>query len=108
MAYQNTTWKESAYLLLTALAERDGHGYALARRVRELSDGHVRVGPGTLYATLDRLLDAGLIGLVRDEVVDGRNRRVYSITGAGRTVLCDRAAHLAARAASMHRALGTA
>lgn len=97
--------KESAYLLLTALAERENHGYALAQRVHELSDGHVKVGPGTLYGTLDRLQGEGLIALVREEVVDGRNRRIYAISGTGRTVVGERAAHLAQRAASMQRAL---
>jgi DNA-binding PadR family transcriptional regulator len=101
-----TRWKESAYLLLTALAERENHGYALAQRVTQLSEGHVTVGPGTLYGTLDRLQAAELIELVRDEVVDGRNRRIYAITGTGRETLRERAAHLAKRAASMHRALG--
>ena len=100
-----TRWKESAYLLLTALAERENHGYALAQRVHELSDGHVKVGPGTLYGTLDRLQGACLIELVREEVVDGRNRRIYAITSTGREVLADRAAQLARRAVAMKRAL---
>jgi DNA-binding PadR family transcriptional regulator len=99
-------WKESAYLLLTALAEGDNHGYALAQRANELSGGSVRVAAGTLYATLDRLQSEGLIELRREEVVDGRNRRVYALTGVGRAALHDRAAQLADRVSQMQRALG--
>lgn len=101
-------WKESAYLLLTALAEGENHGYALARRVVELSDGQIKVGAGTLYGTLERLQGAGLIELVREEVVDGRNRRIYAITGGGRQVLRDRAAQLTKQAGVMRQALGPA
>jgi DNA-binding PadR family transcriptional regulator len=99
-------WNESAYLLLAALAEGDNHGYALAQRVEELSDGHVTVGPGTLYGVLDRLQQAQLIELRREIVVDGRNRRVFGLTGSGRDALHQRADQLARRAVTMQRALG--
>jgi len=101
-----TRWKESAYLLLTALAQRENHGYALAQRVHELSDGDLKLGPGTLYGTLDRLQGAELIELTREEVVDGRNRRIYAITGAGTELLADRAAVLAQQLVIMNQALG--
>lgn len=46
---------------MLALLEGELHGYALMRRVGELSDGAVKMGPGTLYGTLNRLVDDGLI-----------------------------------------------
>ncbi len=64
------------------------HGYALMKRVAELSDGAVRMGHGTLYGTLNRLVDDGLIvettdGAERDET---ERRRYYELTAAGRSV----------------------
>ncbi len=99
-------WSDTAYLLLTALAEGDDHGYALAQRVDQLTGGDVRIGAGTLYGTLDKLRGANLIELVREEVVDGRNRRIYSIAGMGREALRDRLVRLEKQALSIHRALG--
>ena len=54
-----------AYPILLALATGERHGYALIQEVRRLSDGMVRLGPGTFYRTLKGLLDAGLIGRER-------------------------------------------
>src|SRR5512132_2512371 len=47
--------------VVLALLDGELHGYALMRRVEELSDGAVRMGPGTLYGTINRLVDTGLI-----------------------------------------------
>ena len=76
--------------LHVALALLDGelHGYALMRRVEELSDGAVRMGPGTLYGTLNRLVETGLIEETTDQRSrDGNERRrYYQLTGRGRLV----------------------
>jgi DNA-binding PadR family transcriptional regulator len=76
-----------------ALALLDGelHGYALMRRVEELSDGAVRMGPGTLYGTLNRLVDTGLIEETTDRVArtDNERRRYYDLTRNGRAVAID-------------------
>jgi DNA-binding PadR family transcriptional regulator len=72
--------------LILALLEGENHGYALMRLVEELSDGAVRMGPGTLYGTLNRLLGDGLIVEVTGERADGDNgdrRRYYRLTGLG-------------------------
>lgn len=75
----------SLYLVL-ALLEGEQHGYALMQRVAELSDGAWRMGPGTLYGTLNRLVGDGLIEETRvDQEADGR-RRYYALTTAGREV----------------------
>ena len=65
------------------------HGYAIAGRATELSDGRVKVSAGTLYGALDRLTAAGTIEIDREEQVDGRRRRYYRITGQGRAELAD-------------------
>ena len=72
--------------LVLALLEGEQHGYALMQRVAELSDGAWRMGPGTLYGTLNRLVGDGLIEETRvDQEGDGR-RRYYALTPSGRAV----------------------
>ncbi|WP_033354972.1 PadR family transcriptional regulator [Kitasatospora aureofaciens] len=79
--------QEPTFLLLTALADRPRHGYALGEEVAAISDGRVRLGAGSLYGTLDRLLSEGLIRVEREETVDGRPRRVFALTPAGTQAL---------------------
>lgn len=73
--------------IVLALMEGELHGYALMRRVTELSDGAVRMGPGTLYGTLNRLVDDGLIveTTARSDRPEGERRRYYELTASGRT-----------------------
>jgi DNA-binding PadR family transcriptional regulator len=84
--------------LHVALALLDGelHGYALMRRVEELSDGRVRMGPGTLYGTLQRLVETGLIEETthRSARSDTERRRYYQLTPQGRVVALDELARL--------------
>jgi DNA-binding PadR family transcriptional regulator len=82
--------------VVLALLGGELHGYALMRRVDELSDGAVRMGPGTLYGTLNRLVDTGLIEETTDRRArpDGERRRYYQLTGAGRQVALDELARL--------------
>ena len=70
--------------IVLALLEGELHGYALMRRVEELSDGAVRMGAGTLYGTLNRLLDDGLIVETRHDETE--RRRYYELTADGRSV----------------------
>ena len=49
----------------------------------------MRLRPGTLYTALDRLAGDGLIEVDREELVDGRHRRYYKVTGAGAVRLAD-------------------
>ena len=74
--------------LVLALLAGEMHGYALMRRVQELSDGAVKMGPGTLYGTLNRLVDDGLIVETTDRVTrsESERRRYYELTASGRTV----------------------
>lgn len=79
--------REPTFLILTALAREPLHGYGLIAEVSELSAGQVALRPGTLYGALDRLTDDGLVEPDHEEVVDGRNRRYYRLTGPGIEVL---------------------
>jgi len=74
--------------LLLALSEGAKHGYALMRELSERTDGRVDMGPSSLYYSLGRLEDAGLIEAVED-VGDSNEphedqRRYYALTDAGR------------------------
>lgn len=77
--------------IVLALLDGELHGYALMARVAELSDGVVRMGPGTLYGTLNRLLEDGLIEETTDRVRrdDSERRRYYQLTADGRAVAVD-------------------
>ena len=74
--------------IVLALLEGEQHGYALMRRVAELSDGAVKMGPGTLYGTLNRLVDDGLIIETTDRVPrsESERRRYYQLTPNGGSV----------------------
>ncbi|WP_117213203.1 helix-turn-helix transcriptional regulator [Allorhizocola rhizosphaerae] len=86
--------REPTFLVLTALVDGPRHGYGIIREVAALSDGRVKLLPGTLYAALDRLVAQGLVEHVRDEVADGRMRRYYRLTSAGLQVLTAEIARL--------------
>ncbi|WP_428964344.1 PadR family transcriptional regulator [Micromonospora fluostatini] len=81
------TIQEPTFLILTALAREPMHGYGIIGEVAALSEGRLALRPGTLYGALDRLTDAGLIDVDREEVVDGRLRRYYRLTDTGHTTL---------------------
>jgi DNA-binding PadR family transcriptional regulator len=73
------------------------HGYAVAQEVEEMTDGQIRMGPGTLYGSIQRMLTSGLIeevdrakGGARNQVAmgdDDERRRYYRLTALGRRVL---------------------
>ncbi len=90
--------REPTFWALTVLASGPHHGYGLIREADRLSGGRVRLQPGTLYATLDRLGAEGLVELDREEIVDGRARRYYRLTDRGATALDAEAARLRASA----------
>jgi DNA-binding PadR family transcriptional regulator len=73
--------------ILLALAESDLHGYGIMQSVKSQSGGNFRLGPGTLYANLDRLLAAGLVGETERKLKDGEARREYSLTANGERIL---------------------
>lgn len=80
----------ASYQILLALAGRDRHGYLIRKAVEQQTDGAMRLGPGTLYAAIRRLEDAGLVeeSPWRPEAdLDDRRRRYYRLTKPGRAAL---------------------
>ena len=73
--------------ILLALAESNLHGYGIMQAVKRQSGGNYKLGPGTLYANLDRLLADGLVGETEREIKDGETRREYCLTPNGERVL---------------------
>ena len=71
--------QEATLLVLTALSRGSRHGYGIITDVQQISGGRVTLRAGTLYTALDRLRAAGLIGVDREEVADGRLRRYYRL-----------------------------
>lgn len=75
--------------ILVALTSGEKHGYAIMGDVEALSDGAVRMGPGTLYGSIKRLLADGLIEESEerpDPALDDQRRRYYRLTGLGEQV----------------------
>ena len=75
--------------IVVALADGEKHGYAIMRDVAELSDGAVRMGSGTLYGSIKRMLDQGLIEETDDRpdpALDDQRRRYYRLTAMGHRV----------------------
>jgi PadR family transcriptional regulator PadR len=79
----------STALVLAILAEGDSYGYAILKRVRELSGGALEWTDGMLYPVLHRLERSGLIRSRWAKAESGRRRKYYRITGAGRDQLAD-------------------
>ena len=76
--------------ILLALVDEERHGYGIMLEVSRLTDGATRMGPGTLYGTLKRLLSSGLIEAADerpDPALDDERRRYYRITALGALVL---------------------
>ncbi len=74
-------------LVLSLLAGEDGYGYALIKRIRELSGDRIAWSDGMLYPVLRRLESQGLITSYWRAADTGRRRRYYRIEPAGRTEL---------------------
>lgn len=92
-------------VVLALLAEKPAHGYALARSVEERTRGALKMREGTLYPALHELEVEGLIE-AEVEVVDGRKRRVYSVTKQGRKEAGEWKKHWTAMAAHLQLLLG--
>jgi DNA-binding PadR family transcriptional regulator len=100
--------QETTFLILTALAQGPQHGYGIIQDVGRISAQRVQLRAGTLYGALERLDADGLIGVDREEVVDGRLRRYYRLTEEGGALLAEEAKRLQASAATALRRLGAA
>jgi len=102
----------AAQYILLALASEDLHGYGIIQEINRQSEGSYRIGPGTLYDNLKKLMDAGLvIDAPRNASGRGRDsdddRRFYRITPAGRAVLAAEVSRLESIVAAAQLRLGT-
>ena len=79
----------STPLVLAILAEGDSYGYAILKRVRELSGGDLAWTDGMLYPVLHRLERLGFIEARWETADSGRRRRYYRLTSRGRTQLTE-------------------
>jgi DNA-binding PadR family transcriptional regulator len=101
----------ATFHILVALADGELHGYAIMKGVEARSEGNVRLGPGTLYGSLKRLLEAGLVeenGERADPQRGAERRRYYRLTPLGLSVVRAEARRLDAmvRAARRKKLIG--
>ncbi len=76
--------------VLLALSEGETHGYRIMNEVKERTRGRLKIGPGSLYFTLNRLLEAAMIEEASKRPAayrDDSRRRYYRLTDFGRAVL---------------------
>jgi DNA-binding PadR family transcriptional regulator len=79
----------ATFHILLALAKEDKHGYAVIQDVEQRTGGEIRMSAGTLYRSIQRMLEQGLIRETRDRPapeLDDERRRYYRITSFGEDV----------------------
>src|SRR5215468_5825566 len=79
----------AVFHILLALADSEKHGYGIMQEVARITDGTMRMGPGTLYGTIKRMLEAGLLEETDqrpDPALDDERRRYYRLTAFGEQV----------------------
>src|SRR5436305_13981048 len=77
----------AVFFILFALADGEKHGYAIMQQTTRLSDDKFRMGPGTLYTTIQRLLELSLIEEAAEKGAAESRRRYYRLTRLGRALL---------------------
>jgi DNA-binding PadR family transcriptional regulator len=86
----NTPLTPAVLHILLALSTQERHGYGIMKEVESDSRGKVKMGPGTLYGSIGRMIEAGLIRESDKRVdpeMDDERRVYYEITGPGREAL---------------------
>lgn len=80
---------KDTFQILVSLADKDRHGYSVMQDIAERTDGALRLSPSSLYASIKRLLEQGLIEELAerpDPDHDDERRRYYRLTRTGREV----------------------
>jgi DNA-binding PadR family transcriptional regulator len=95
----------AVFHILLALFGHERHGYDIMQQVKSDSRGAVKMGPGTLYGSLDRMIEAGLV--TKGNTQDPR-RIYYKLTALGQATLKAETERLSRLAAVARRLLGTA
>ena len=96
----------AVFNILLALADGEKHGYAIMLEVETNTHGTVKMGPGTLYGSIKRMLASGLIeevGERLDESIDDQRRRYYRLSELGRQALKMEAERLSLQVELAHR-----
>src|SRR5258706_11464705 len=86
---KNLPLTPAVFHILLVLVDHELHGYGIMREVTANTEGQVRMGPGTLYGTIKRMIAAGLIEESDerpDPELDDDRRRYYRLTDLGREV----------------------
>lgn len=101
----NRPLKPAVFHILLALVERDCHGYAIMRAVREQSGGQVRLSTGSFYRHLGRLIDDGAVAetATRPRDDDPRRGAYYRLTALGQRMLAGERQRLSALVAALDR-----
>src|SRR2546425_2017261 len=100
----------ATFHILLALADEDRHGYAIIQDVEARTGGELRLSPGTLYRSIQRMLEQGLLVETRDRPApehDDERRRYYRITREGTAAAREEARRLS-QLVRMARARGLA
>ena len=87
----------AVFHILLSLGEGERHGYALKREIAKRTNGKLKLGPGVLYGSINKMLDLGLIAESDerpDPHLDDGRRRYYRITSFGRQVVRAEAARM--------------
>jgi DNA-binding PadR family transcriptional regulator len=88
----------AVFHILLALADGEKHGYAIMKDVETQTSGQIKMGPGTLYGSIKRMLAGGLIEETDerpDPALDDERRRYYRLTIQGQTVVAAESRRLA-------------
>ena len=87
MAQSDLPLAPAAFLILFALTDGAKHGYAIMQETRKISDDGFRMGPATLYTTIQRLLDSAWVDEVRGPERADSRRRYYRLSNSGKGAL---------------------
>jgi DNA-binding PadR family transcriptional regulator len=88
----------AVFHILLALVDGERHGYGIMQEITTRTEGHMNMGPGTLYGSIKRMLADGLIvesGERPDATLDDERRRYYRLTNLGQRVVRAEAVRLA-------------
>ncbi len=88
----------AVFHILLALSDRERHGYAIMADVATQTGGALRMGPGTLYGSIKRMIGSGLVEEADERPapeLDDERRRYYRLTGMGRRVAAAESQRLA-------------
>ena len=96
--FANQPLTPAVFHILLALADGEKHGYAIMKDVEAQTSGQLKMGPGTLYGSIKRMLAAGLIEETEerpDPALDDERRRYYRLTTQGQAVVAAESRRLA-------------